>query len=117
MFAWSTHFDWRLAKRNGMNRRGWMACVVAALAMWAGGGSKSLAVDIWVTTGDKSRLLQQQSDAIFQAGAGSGGTAVNIDGATTYQTVVGFGGAMTDSSAWLVQNDMSATQRDKLMRQ
>jgi glucosylceramidase len=100
-----------------MNRRGWIACAVAALAMWAGGGSKSLAVDIWVTTGDKSRLLQQQSDAIFQAGAGSGGTAVNIDGATTYQTVVGFGGAMTDSSAWLMQNDMSATQRDKLMRQ
>jgi glucosylceramidase len=99
-----------------MKRRGWTACAVFAFALY-GGLSKSLAVDIWVTSGDKSRLLQQQSDAVFQGGAGSGGTAVNIDGATTYQTYVGVGGAMTDSSAWLMQNDMSGTQRDKLMQQ
>ena len=36
---------------------------------------------------------------------------------TTYQTMSGFGAAMTDSSAWLLQNKLPAAQRDKLMRQ
>ena len=31
------------------------------------------AVDVWLTTGDKSSLLAQQQDLIFQPGSGSGG--------------------------------------------
>ena len=75
------------------------------------------AVNVWVTTGDKSQLLKQQTDLVFQAGPGSGGTSINIDPTTTFQTVSGFGAAMTDSAAWLLQNELSLTQRDKLMRQ
>ena len=54
---------------------------------------------------------------LFQPGIGSGGTLISVVPTTTYQTMSGFGAAMTDSSAWLLQNEMSAAQRDKLMRQ
>jgi glucosylceramidase len=75
------------------------------------------AVNVWVTSGDKTQLLKQQTDVLFQPGTGSGGTAISVVPTTTYQAIDGFGAAMTDSSAWLLQNKMSAAQRDKLMRQ
>jgi len=75
------------------------------------------AVNIWVTTGDKSQLLMQKTDVVFQPGTGSGSTPVNVVPTTTYQTISGFGAAMTDSSAWLMQNELNTAQRDKLMRQ
>jgi glucosylceramidase len=75
------------------------------------------AVDIWVTTGDKSQLLKQNADVVFEPGTGSGGTLITVSPTTTFQTMSGFGAALTDSSAWLMQNRMSAAQRDKLMRQ
>jgi glucosylceramidase len=74
-------------------------------------------VDVWITTGDKSQLIRQNTDAIFQPGTGSGGTIIQVVPGTTYQSMSGFGAALTDSSAWLLQNKMSAAQRDKLMRQ
>lgn len=75
------------------------------------------AVNVWITTGDKTQLLKQQNDVLFQSGTGSGGTYIGVVPATTYQSIDGFGAAMTDSSAWLLQNKMSAAQRDKVMRQ
>jgi O-glycosyl hydrolase len=79
--------------------------------------NRAWAVDIWLTTGDKSQLLTQRSDVVFEPGVGSGGTLISVVPTTTYQTISGFGAAMTDSSAWLLQNRMNASQRDKLMRQ
>jgi glucosylceramidase len=90
--------------------------LLTALAV-AVGSSTVRAVDVWITTGDKTQLLKQQSDVVFQSGAGSGGSLISVAPTTTYQTMAGFGAAMTDSSAWLLQNKMSAAQRDKLMRQ
>jgi glucosylceramidase len=75
------------------------------------------AVDVWLTTGDKSQLLAQKSDVVFQPGPGSGGTVISVSPGTTYQTIAGFGAAVTDSSAWLLQNKLSGPARDKLMRQ
>lgn len=75
------------------------------------------AVNVWVTSGDKSQLLRQQTDVLFQAGVGSGGTPVSVVPTTTFQTISGFGAALTDSSAWLIKNELTAVQRDKLMRQ
>lgn len=75
------------------------------------------AVDVWVTTGSKSQLLEQQTDVLFQSGPGSGGTVITVTPTTTFQTIEGFGAALTDSSAWLIQNELTQPQRDKLMRQ
>lgn len=96
------------------HQRGVGLMTVLAVAL---GASAAQAVDVWITTGDKTQLLKQQSDVVFQPGIGSGGSLISVVPTTTYQTMSGFGAAMTDSSAWLLQNKMSAPQRDKLMRQ
>ncbi|MGE3244625.1 MAG: glycoside hydrolase family 30 beta sandwich domain-containing protein, partial [Pirellulales bacterium] len=77
----------------------------------------ALAVNVWVTNGNKSQLLQQQTDVLFQPGTGSGGTPISVAPGATFQTIDGFGAALTDSAAWLIQNKLSQPQRDKLMRQ
>ncbi|MBX3435525.1 MAG: VCBS repeat-containing protein [Pirellulales bacterium] len=97
------------ARRFVASLLGGAAALVAA--------SPARGVDVWLTTGDKSRLLQQQVDVVFQSGTGAGGVPVSVVPETTYQTIAGFGAALTDSSAWLLQHKMSVAQRDKLMRQ
>ena len=99
-----------------MSRLNWQLFPLV-LAVWGGSVSQLSAVNVWVTTGDKTQLLRQHSDVLFAPGAGSGGTAISVIPTTTYQTIDGFGAAMTDSSAWLLQNEMTPAQRDKLMRQ
>ena len=39
-----------------------------AIAVWFEWASRSVAVDVWVTTGDKSQLLKQQTDLLFEPG-------------------------------------------------
>ncbi|MEM9351712.1 MAG: glycoside hydrolase family 30 beta sandwich domain-containing protein [Planctomycetota bacterium] len=79
------------------------------------GGAPAVAVDVWLTTGDRSSLLDQQQDLIFEPGNGSGGFTITVDPSTTYQTIDGFGASLTDSSAWLIENELNSSQRDKLM--
>jgi O-glycosyl hydrolase len=101
--------------RHQIHRVGISSALTIALSFLS--FSSARAVDVWVTTGDKSQLLKQQTDLLFQPGVGGGGTPISVVPTTTYQTVSGFGAAMTDSSAWLIQNELTAAQRDKLMRQ
>ncbi len=72
-------------------------------------------VDVWVTTGNKSELLSQRHDVVFQDGFGSSGTAIIIDPDQTFQSMEGYGAAMTNSSASLLQGNLTAAQRDRLM--
>jgi glucosylceramidase len=67
-----------------------------------------------VTTGDQVQPLTQTSLA-FSAGNASAYTIV-VDPSTSYQTMDGFGASLTDSSAWLISNKLSVTQRNWLMQ-
>ena len=70
---------------------------------------------VWLTTPDKSRLLDQQADLSFESGGSDDETTIDIDDTKAYQTMDGFGGSMTDSSAWLIANRLSPERRDELM--
>jgi glucosylceramidase len=72
---------------------------------------------VWLTRGDQSSLLAPQANRAFSSGNGSHSTKITIDPQTYYQTIDGFGAAITDSSAWLIQNELNAAQRDALMAQ
>ncbi len=72
-------------------------------------------VSVWLTTGDQSKLLQQQANVSFGSGAPATGTTITVDENTTYQTMDGFGAAMTGSAAYVLNHDMSASQRDALL--
>jgi len=75
----------------------------------------SLTVKVWETTGDKSKLLAPQTDLTMASGSGTG-TVITVDPSQTFQSITGFGASITDASAYLIQQKMSATQRDALMR-
>ncbi|MBN8485037.1 MAG: hypothetical protein J0L50_09680 [Sphingomonadales bacterium] len=71
-------------------------------------------VAVWSSAIDQSRKLTRLADlALVPAGAEQPGEVV-IDQADRRQEIVGFGAAMTDSSAHLFQNAMPRAQRDAL---
>jgi len=72
------------------------------------------AVSVWLTTGDQSKLLAQQADVSFASSSAAASTTITIDEATTYQTIDGFGAAMTGSAAYNFNQKLSASQRDAL---
>ena len=73
-------------------------------------------VHVWLSTADRRLRLARQPDvemAMHEAQPGD----VLIDTHSTYQSIVGFGAALTDSSAWLLQNRMTPQQRGALLRE
>jgi glucosylceramidase len=74
-------------------------------------------VQVVETTGDQAMLLQAQSSVTFASGGSSSSLVVTVDATTQYQQMDGFGGSLTDSSAWLIWNTLTATQQITLMQQ
>jgi glucosylceramidase len=72
-------------------------------------------VQVWMTTGDKSALLAKQPTLTF-ASRSSGNPTITVNGATTFQTIDGFGYTLTGGSA-IVINRMPAAKRDALIRE
>ncbi|WP_255367142.1 glycoside hydrolase family 30 beta sandwich domain-containing protein [Dyella sp. OK004] len=73
-------------------------------------------VELWLSTADRRLKLMQQLN-IEMSARGSLSSDVVIDVHSKYQTMVGFGAAMTDSSAWLLQNKMNQLQRGALLHE
>ena len=75
-------------------------------------------VHVWLSTADRTLRLAQQPDVVAD-GHDTGATPsdVEIDIGRKYQSIVGFGAALTDSSAWLLQNKLNALQRYALLRE
>jgi glucosylceramidase len=75
-------------------------------------------IQVWLSTADRRlRLAQQPGVFVDKRGADTGTADVVIDLSRKYQTIAGFGAALTDSSAWLIRNKMSASQRVALLRE
>jgi glucosylceramidase len=73
-------------------------------------------VQVWLSTADRRLQLARQADIAMIAGKALP-TGVVVDTQTTFQTMVGFGAALTDSSAWVLQNRMNAAQRSALLQE
>lgn len=74
-------------------------------------------VESWMTTADRSDLLQKQPDSIFFSyNTRSSGMPVIIDSRQEFQPVDGFGFALTGGSAQHLVN-MSRAAREKLLRE
>ncbi len=74
-------------------------------------------VQVVETTGDRALLLQAQPSVSFAGGGSSSGLVVTVDPTTQYQQMDGVGGSLTDSSAWLIWNKLTASQQTPLMQQ
>jgi glucosylceramidase len=73
-------------------------------------------VELWLSTADRKLRLVQQRDISMSADESLPADVV-IDINTKYQSIVGFGAALTDSSAWLLQNKLSDGQRNALLQE
>ncbi|HET9826253.1 MAG TPA: glycoside hydrolase family 30 beta sandwich domain-containing protein [Chitinophagaceae bacterium] len=69
----------------------------------------------WMTTGDRSALLQRQSDQTFGA-TGNSYSTIEVDTTQTYQTIDGFGYALTGGSAYVI-NKLGAAERSSLLQE
>jgi glucosylceramidase len=82
-----------------------------------GNGSPSGPVaQAWITTASQSRLLSPEPDLLIRSGTDASPIVIDVDEGTSYQEIVGFGAAMTDASAYLIQNKLG-TQRDAILRE
>ncbi|HUF28787.1 MAG TPA: glycoside hydrolase family 30 beta sandwich domain-containing protein [Gemmatimonadaceae bacterium] len=79
-------------------------------------------VEVWLTTGDRTSLLARQTDVRFGAANAAApvqsdaDATIKVDTTASYQEMVGFGAAVTDAAAWLIQTRLTPSQRDSLMR-
>ena len=73
-------------------------------------------VSVWLTTSDQSRAMAAMPPAIFAAQPPLP-IHIHIDEGKRFQRMLGFGAAITDASAWLIQHRMSPEQRDALLRE
>ncbi|GLX67432.1 glycoside hydrolase family 30 protein [Paenibacillus glycanilyticus] len=98
--------------------------LVAMLATACSGGnsggtssSSGKQVQVWLTTPDRSKLLQQEESLKLTKAKDSDSEegVVTIDDQKVYQQMDGFGASLTDSSAWLIANKMNDAQRGDLM--
>ena len=65
---------------------------------------------MWVTMPDKSALLQQQNISLVFKTATNGNPTINVDTTQTFQTIDGFGFALTGGSAFLINALPDATK-------
>jgi glucosylceramidase len=100
--------------KNDWRRLG-AAALLAACFLDAHGAAEDGAVQAWVTTPDRSKLLAREADAVFGAAAPQG-AVIDVDPATRFQQMAGFGAAITDASGWLIQR-LDPRRRDALLRE
>jgi len=89
--------------------------MLAAAACASAGEPDGLTARVWVTSGDRSRMLSEQAPLEFATEVPRDGPVIVVDGAQRFQSMVGFGAAITDASAWLIQTRLTPAQRDALM--
>lgn len=113
-----------------------LACATAALAAPIPSpepAARAGTVQVWITSGDGSRLLARAADAVLAPVswpetpyAGSVFSAeyrarpsdpliIDIAPGARHQQMLGFGAALSDSSAWLIRHRLDAGQRAALL--
>jgi glucosylceramidase len=69
----------------------------------------------WLTSGDGSSKLVQQAGQVFGANSGAA-TTITVNEGSTFQTMDGFGFALTQGSAEVI-NSLGATQQNDLLNE
>ncbi|MGZ3851555.1 MAG: glycoside hydrolase family 30 protein [Flavisolibacter sp.] len=72
-------------------------------------------ISYWLTKGDRSALLQKQS-AILSFNSTTGQNTIDVDSTQTFQTVDGFGYALTGGSAFLI-NRLPTAEKTTLLHE
>jgi len=92
-------------------------CVVAGTAHAATlASSTSVSVEVVQTTTNLSDAMTRLPEAHFRSTAAPKGMLqIQVNPGATYQHISGFGGALTDTSAWEIWDETTPTERNELM--
>jgi glucosylceramidase len=72
---------------------------------------------VWLTTDSRKSLLKEQHPISWsKAKPRKNHFTITVDDSKRFQQIDGFGASLTDSSAWLIANKLTAAQRDSLMK-
>ncbi|MET1007028.1 MAG: discoidin domain-containing protein [Propionibacteriaceae bacterium] len=93
------------------------AAAQPALAGPTAAATAQARVESWVTDLSTNQRLQQQPGLAWRRGPGSGATTVVVDPTRRYQRMTGFGASMTDTSAYLLSNKLTAATRRQAMNE
>jgi len=108
-------------------------CIVAGFGVWRMTShteedaipppveKKPATAEVWLTTGDQQHLLEPQQPIPWNTSEANDSDAdsdyaIIIDPSQTYQTMEGFGAAMTGSSTYLI-NQLPPEQREQLLQE
>lgn len=91
-----------------------LLAMVAILSFACTRETKETPLQSWVTTADKSLLLQKQSLTASDAGKL---LEITIDTSARFQTIDGFGYTLTGGSAYLLREKLGAEERQALLRE
>ena len=72
---------------------------------------------VWLTRGDKTKLFSREADLSVTETVSIAYPVILVDTTHTYQTMEGFGAAMTGSSAYLINRELGAPARAALLKQ
>ena len=101
-----------------------MSCSKKVASTGGGGGGTVVTppvtvktdVNMWLTTPDQAQLLAKQNVSLMFNTTTNSNTTINVDSTTTYQTIDGFGFALTGGSAQVI-NAMPAAQSNALIKE
>jgi glucosylceramidase len=74
-------------------------------------------IAFWLTTGDKSSLLENRQSLSFQRSEGNQEAMIEVDTTQQFQTIDGFGFALTGGSADLIHGKLDPARRDGLLKE
>ena len=72
-------------------------------------------VNVWLTTDDQKTLMQQQAPLAFSPLSAGSVASIVVSDTARYQTIEGFGGSMTDSAAYLLNEKVPALARGRVL--
>jgi glucosylceramidase len=78
--------------------------------------AKAQTVTPWITSGDKSKLLQQQASVNFGNNIGTNPNTITLNTAQTFQSMEGFGWTFTEGSAEVI-GSLNATEQNTLLNE
>lgn len=102
----------------GFGLLGLTIALAIAVLLGLSGASRPLATTVQVvqTTADLSQHLTRLADLRFGTLARRDMPVIDVDDAVRYQRIVGVGASMTDTSAWLIHDELSPRDRATVMR-
>lgn len=73
-------------------------------------------VEFWLTTGDKKSLLEKQENLLY-ASESDTNSVITVDSTKQFQSIDGFGYALTGGSALWIHTKLNPAQRDSLLKE